>query len=126
MESIWLGMWPNAKTTRVLAMRGPSETILKAHLSLRPSSARAVTALLEAIALWEGAKVRAALVADESSTRSSPTTLYRDTFAIYGEETPLYGLEWVSHVPARRRRDELVGMGNFADLERLLSATVAR
>jgi hypothetical protein len=108
-------------------MRGPSDTILKAHLSLRPSSARAVTALLEALALWEGTKVRAALVADESSTTSSPTTLYHDTFAIYGDETSLYDLEWVSRVPARRRRrDALSGMGSFRDLERLLSATVAR
>ena len=49
MESIWLGLYPSPRTTRVLAMRGPCETILKAHLSLRPSSPRAVTALLEAI-----------------------------------------------------------------------------
>lgn len=126
MESIWLGLWPNARTTRVLAMRGASETILKATLPLQPSSIRAVTTLFEAIALWEGVPVRAVLVADESSTRSCPTTLYRDSFAIYGERTALYEFEWVSHMPARRRRDALTGMGNFGDLERLLVQTVAR
>ena len=127
MESIWLGLWPNARTTRVLAMRGPSETILKASLPLRPSSGRAVTSLLEAIALWEGRQVRGVLVADEASTSSS-TTLYHETFDIFGDRTALYQLDWVSRVPTRRRRrDELGGgMGNFADLERLLLHAVAR
>jgi hypothetical protein len=66
------------------------------------------------------------LVADESSTRSCPTTLYRDTFEMYGERTALYEFEWVSHVPRRRQRDALGGLGNFGDLERLLIHTVAR
>jgi hypothetical protein len=126
MDSIWLGLWPNARTTRVLAMRGASETILKASLPLRPSSGRAVTSLLEALALWEGRPVRAVLVADSSSTSSSTTTLYRDTFEIFGERTALYQFEWVPHVPGRRRRDALGGMGNFSELERLLVHTVAR
>ena len=128
MESIWVGLWPNTRVTQVVAMRGASETILKARLSLRPSSIRAVTTLFEAIALWEGRPVRAVLVADESSPSSCPTTLYRDTFAILGERTALYDFEWASHVPdrRRRRRDALGGMGNFAGLERLLVHTVAR
>ena len=125
MDSIWLGLSPSARSTRILAMRGPGETILKAHLSLRPASSRAVTALFEAIALWEGAPVRAALVVDESSTSSCPTTLYRDLFAVFGESTPLYQLEWVPRA-VRRRRDGLTGLGDFGDLERLLARTVAR
>lgn len=126
MESIWLGVWPNARTTRVLAMRGASETILKARLPLRPSSGKAVTSLLEAVALWEGRQVRAVLVADDASTRSS-TTLYQETFDLFGEQTALWQLEWVSRVRARRRRrDELGGVGDFADLERLLIHSVAR
>jgi hypothetical protein len=127
MSSIWLGLSPGARSTRVLAMRGPNETILKAHLSLRPSSPMAVTALFEAIALWEGATVRAALAVDESSTSSSPTTLYLDLFDVIGDSTPLYRLEWVSYeVARRRRRDGLRGMGDFGDLERLLVRAVAR
>lgn len=125
MESIWLGLCPGPRSIRILAMRGPSETILKAHLSLRPSSPRAVIALLEALALWEGGQVRAALVVDDGSTSSS-TTLYRDTFSMFGEQTPLYSLEWVPRRAVRRRRDELTGMGEFADLERMLARTVAR
>ena len=126
MESIWLGLSPSARSTRILAMRGPNETILKAHLSLRPASSRAVTALFEAIALWEGAPVRAALVVDESSTPSCPTTLYRDLFSVFGESTSLYQLEWVPRAVPRRRRDGLTGLGDFADLERVLARSVAR
>jgi hypothetical protein len=86
-----------------------------------------VTALFEAIALWEGAPVRAALAVDESSTSSCPTTLYRDLFGVFGDSTPLYRLEWVSYeVVRRRRRDGLTGMGDFGDLERLLARSVAR
>jgi hypothetical protein len=110
MDSIWLGLCPGPRSIRILAMRGPRETILKAHLSLCPSSPRAVIALLEGLALWEGAS----------------TTLYRDTFSMFGEQTPLYSLEWVPRRAVRRRRDELTGMGDFADLERMLAQTVAR
>jgi hypothetical protein len=125
MDAIWLGMSPSARSTRIVAMRGPNETILKAHLSLRPSSARAVTMLLETIALWEGAQVRAALVVDDSSTSSCPTTLYRDLFEVFGESTPLYTLQWIPRA-VRRRRDGLTGLGDFGDLERLLARNVAR
>ena len=105
-------------------MRGPGEPILKAHLSLSPSSPRAVPALLEAIALWEGAPVRAALAVDASSTSACQTTLYRDLFDVFGN-TPLYSLEWVSY-EVRRRRAGLRGMGEFGDLERFLMRAVAR
>lgn len=124
MDSVWLGLCPSASSTRVLAMRGPTEAILKAHLSLRPSSPRAVVSLLEALALWEGRPVRAALVVDDASTHGS-TSLYHDTFAVFGDETPLYRLEWVPRA-AVRRRDGIRGMGDFGDLERLLARAVAR
>jgi hypothetical protein len=125
MESIWLGLCPGPKSTRILAKRGPTETILKAHLSMQPSSPRAVVALLETLALWEGTPVRAALVVDEASTCSS-STLLRDTFSVIGDQTPLYSLEWVPRQAHRRTRDELRGMGDFMDLERLLARAVAR
>jgi hypothetical protein len=126
MDSIWLGLWPGSRTTRVLAMQGPSQTILKANLSLRPSSPRAVTSFLEALALWEGRPVRAVLVADDASMHRHATTLFRDTFEIFGERTALYELSWAPPVVARRRDDQLGGMGKFADLERLLVHAVAR
>jgi len=125
MDSIWIALSPGARTTRVLAMRS-TETILKAHLSLRPGSARAAAALLEAIALWEGLLVRAALVVGESSTSPSPTTLYQDLFSAF-DSSPLYRLDWVPlRAERRRRRGAIVGMGEFGDLERLLARTALR
>ncbi|MCC7537096.1 MAG: hypothetical protein IT379_12820 [Deltaproteobacteria bacterium] len=126
MESVWLAIRPGPQSTRLLAMRGPTETILKAHLSRSPSSARAIVTLLEALALWEGAQVRAALVVDDSSAHGG-TSLYRDTFAMFGEVSPLYTLDWVPEAAARRRRSDGLGaMGDFADLERVLVRCVAR
>ena len=125
-ESIWMGLEPSPTSTRILAMRSASETILKAHLSLRPSSPHAIVSLMEALALWEGRRVRAALVvADDSSTL--PTSVYRDAFAIHGDSSALYELEWVPRAArARRRRDGLDGLGDFRELERLLVSSVAR
>jgi len=59
MRSIWMGIAPGSSTTRVVAMAGPSETILKAQLSKDPVHPRALATLLEALALWEGQPVRA-------------------------------------------------------------------
>ena len=124
MESIWLGISPGPLSTRLLAMRGPKEVVLKAELSRSPSSPRAVQALMEALALWEGMPVRAVLVADEHPP-SSDTTLYRDAFPDHGS-SPLYTLDWVPRGHRRRRRDVLTGMGEFRDLEQLLCSEVAR
>lgn len=126
-QAIWLGLSPGAKATRILAMRGPRETILKAQLSLRPSRPQAVSALLEAISLWEGVPVRAALAVDDGSIPSHTTSLYEDTFAMFDEQTPLYSFQWVRRAEvALRRRDDIGGMGNFDDLKRLLARSVAR
>ena len=43
-------------------MAGPEEILLKANLSPLPSSRSALPALLEAMALWQGRPVHAALV----------------------------------------------------------------
>ena len=64
MESIWMGIAPEATSTRVLAMDGPHDTILKARLLQSPAHRRAMATLLEAIALWQGRPIRAALCAD--------------------------------------------------------------
>jgi hypothetical protein len=124
MESIWLAFCPGTTSTRVVVMRGPNELIMKAQLRLNPSSPRAVSALLEALALWEGVKVRAALVVDEASGHG-PSSLQRDTFALFGDDSALYSLEWVPRARVRRR-DDLHGVGDFRDLERLLTASLAR
>jgi len=116
MSNIWIGVSPGPLMTRVLAIAGASETILKARLSPTPSHPRAMSTLLEALALWHGTKVRAALVADERH-EVSDSTFFREAFLDFGG--PLYDLEWVP-ARARRRHRDIDGVGDFRDLRRLL------
>jgi hypothetical protein len=74
--TIWMGIAPGSLTTRVIAMAGASETILKARLAPEPHHPRALPTLLEAIALWQGRHVRAALAADERG-EGSDSSLFR-------------------------------------------------
>jgi hypothetical protein len=123
MESIWMGIAPGSETTRVIAMEGPSSTILKAQLAGDPKHPRALATLLEAIALWQGQPVRAALCADARG-RSCDSNLCREAFLDNGGA--LYSVVWVHAGAPRRRRLHLDGLGDFRDLERLVISEVAR
>jgi hypothetical protein len=81
--------------------------------------------LLEAIALWQGQQIRAALCAD-ARRGGSDSILYRETFADVGG--PLYTLDWIPALERGRRvrRRDIAGMGQFADLKHVLLAEVAR
>jgi hypothetical protein len=124
MSNLSMGISPGPRDTRVIAMAGTGETILKARLSRQPSHPRALPTLLEAIALWQGVQVHAALcVADRDG--ASDSSLYRDAFADFGR--PLYTLEWIPAAAlGRRRRRDIHGVGDFADLRQLLIAEAAR
>jgi hypothetical protein len=124
MSSIWMGIAPGPTSTRVLAMQGGSETILKARLRRDPSHPRALGTLLEAIALWQGMHVRAALAVDDEPT-SCASSLCRGPFPDFGID-PLFTLDWVPVAARKRRRSGIAGMGQFRDLERLLVGEVAR
>jgi hypothetical protein len=123
MRSIWVGIDSTCDGTRVLATSGSSETILKARLSATAQHPRAVPALLEALAMWQGMPVRAALVVD-GADGSSATRLCLDAWADFGG-APLYSLEFV-HGRKRRHRDRLDGVGRFSDLRQLLLFEVAQ
>jgi len=123
MRSIWVGIDSTCDGTRVLATAGASETILKARLAATTQHPRAVPALLEALAMWEGAPVRAALVVD-GTDGSSATRLSLDAWADFGG-APLYSLEFVRGL-RRRHRDGLDGVGRFHDLRQLLLFEVSR
>jgi hypothetical protein len=124
MSSIWMCIAPGPTATRVLAMHGPSKTLLKARLRRDPSHPRALATLLEAIALWEGMPVRAALAADDEPT-SYASSLCQDPRTERGVG-PLFTLDWVPVAGRGRRRPGIAGMGRFHDLERLLIGEVAR
>lgn len=123
MESIWMGIAPGRTTTRVVALESPSDTILKAQLRKDPAHPRALGTLLEAIALWQGQPVRAALCAGDTDF-SCDSTICREAFLVDGGA--LYSIVWVPGGAHRRRRQRLEGLGSFRDLERLVIEEVAR
>jgi len=118
MESLWVCIDPGLTETRVLAQAGPGETLLKARLRSTPRHPRAVAALLEALALWHGLPVRAALCVDDPEAGSA-----WDSFGLE-DGRPLYTVAAV-HRRTYRRRDGLGGLGDFADLRQLLLFEVA-
>jgi hypothetical protein len=124
MSDIWMGIAPDRQATRVIAMAGPSETILKARLLPSPAHPRAMATLLEAVALWQGTRVRAALSA-AGPEGVSDSSIYREAFLDGGG--PLYTLDWVPACQrGRRRHRDLTGVGAFADLRQLVLFEVAR
>ena len=122
--SIWMAIHPRRNGTRVLATVGVQETLLKAQLHTSPHHPRALPTLLEAVALWQGSQVRAALVADERADISG-TSLFTDCFGVV-EPAPLFQLSIVGGVTRAPHRDVLRGLGDFRDLRRLLVEEVAR
>jgi len=124
MDSIWMGIAPGSRQTRVIAMHGASETILKARLRRDPAHPRAMSSLLEAVALWQGVPVRVALAADDEQT-SYESCLCRAAVLDTGP-SPLYTVDWVPAAGRGRRRTHIAGMGDFRDLRQLLLFEVAR
>lgn len=124
MESIWMGIAPSSTSTRVLAMDGAHDTFLKARLARSPIHRHALSTLLEAIALWQGRRVRAALCVDDRRDGFGSSS-FLETLPDAGNA--LYSLDWI---PARghdrRGRRDISGMGRFADLRDLLLTEVAR
>jgi len=123
MEALWVGIDPHPTETRILAMAGPSETLLKARLRPHPQHPRAAPALLEALSLWQGAAVRAALCADTEPPLFD-TGSWIDALLL-GQGAPLYDVRLVPRRRRRRRRDGL-GLGDMAELAQLVIAGVAR
>jgi hypothetical protein len=124
MHSIWTAIRPTPGGAQLLAMQAPSEPIIKANLRPNPSHPRALPFLLEALALWQGCRVRAALYADESPAGCA-TSFYPDLFVDPGY-TPLYTLDWVPVARPRRRRNVLGGLGDFRDLQQRLREQALR
>lgn len=123
MERIWMAIAPSRGETRVLSTDGPNDTLLKARLCERPGHPRAVQGLIEALALWQRRKVHAVVVVDAECPTFAPG-LFPD-IAPECESTPLYTLD-LAVVGQHRRRKEIIGLGDFRDLHRVLRTEVAR
>jgi len=123
MRVIWVGISVGQKEARILAKQGVETTLLKARLSSEMKHPRALQTLLEALSLWQGEPVHAALCVEEPQN-GSDTILYRNWFAA-DAITPLYTLDIVPAHPQIERR-KIDGVGDFRDLEQLLIREVAR
>jgi hypothetical protein len=123
MRPLWIAIDSRSDETRVLATAGPRETVLKARLSPTPQHPRAVVALLEALAMWEGTMARAVVVVDDREGSSAIRLKLNDFADLFGE--PLYQLRFV-HGHKRHHRDRVEGFGPFHDLRQLVMFEVAR
>lgn len=124
MHSLWAAIESRCNETRVLAMSGPTETVLKARLSATAQHRLALPSLLEALALWQGMPVRAVVVAD-APDGSALARLKLDHMLAAVDGDPLFKLELVpGH--KRRHRDVLDAMGAFHDLRQLALFEAAR
>lgn len=121
--TVWAAIAPGPRTTRVLATDPAHVPLLTAHLRTDPVHPRALATFLEALALWQGASIRAALVADARCASFAPT-LCRAAFAV-ADVPPLYALTFVDR-PTARRADGPGARGAFADLRRALAREAAR
>lgn len=124
MQSLWTAIDSRCNETRVLAMSGPKETVLKARLSATAQHRLALPSLLEALALWQGMPVRAVVVAD-APDGSALARLKLDHMLAEVDGGPLFKLA-LAPGHKRRPRDVLDAMGAFHDLRQLAMFEVAR
>jgi hypothetical protein len=125
MSDLWAAIDTRRHLPRILVTNAGKEPLLKAHLSCHPQHQRALSTFLEALALWEGRPVRAALVVGERV--GCEMSQYHDFFA-EPDRTSMYSIEYVSSLAVLRRahRDQIRGMGRFHDLQQVLRFEVAR
>jgi hypothetical protein len=122
MSRVWMGIVPGPKWTRVLVIDETQTTLLKARLPAEPRHPRAVETLCEAVALWCGRKVLAALAADNPDP-SSATKPWLDTFDAISR-SPLCEIRFTAQ--ANPPSDVVTGLGDFKDVYRLLLFEVER
>ena len=109
---------PQSDATRVIAIGDAGRTLLKARLLRTPQHWRAIPTLLEALAFWHGAPVRAALVASKDALPSD-SRLFGEAFDDAGA-SPLYTLDLIWNDRWRRRQAHRPNGGQFRALHTLL------
>lgn len=124
MRHLWMGITPGPEMTRVLVQDGPAQTLLKARLPPSPRHPRAVLTLGEAVALWVGRPVRAAIAADGPGTFCA-TTPWLETFDQL-TRNPLVAVDFVAYARPPRERDGLDDLGDFRAVRELILRAVTR
>jgi hypothetical protein len=93
--SVWVGISVGDSSTRILVNHGAT-TVLKARLARSPDHPRALQWMLEALALWYGAPVRAVLSAARRGD-AHESAFCREWFPDFGG--PLYTIEGRPRAP---------------------------
>ena len=127
MSTLWMEIVPGPELTQVRVQNGPHRTLLRARLPHAPSDPRAVAMLCEAVALWCGTKVCAALVV-EGSEIFCATRPWLNTFDTL-TRPPRYDVHFVSTTarPIARAHDqeeEGEELGSYCALRRRIFAEV--
>ena len=123
-RSIWMGIAPGREATRLIAQRGPSETILKANLRRRRRVRRHWSGCSKRSRCGKGG--RSVLRSLWTTTRRSASATCIETGSRHARRRPLYQIDWIPRARPRRRHDSIRGMGEFGDLEQLLRFEIAR
>ncbi len=110
--AIWMGISPGPERSQILVQDGPRETLLKARLPAVPAHPRALATLCEALALWCGQPVRAALAAGVPGD-SFDTTRWLGPEGLTANA--LFDLALVSAARPPRGRDALEGFFEVAE-----------
>jgi hypothetical protein len=114
MRSLWMGIMPGLEFTRVVVQDDWDHLLLKARLPHSPRDPRAVETFCQAMALWCGRKVCAALVVDGPGALCV-TKPWRDTVErLTGHE--LFEVHLVSRGRPAEERDRLDGLHDYDEL----------
>jgi hypothetical protein len=117
-RSIQVVIAPDPYATRILVSDPQGYTLLKGHLAPYAIHHRALPMLLEALALWEGARLRGVLSVDEWDA-SCAKKLCRGLHGHDGE--PMFSLDWVPRVVEHPEGYPRAHLRNFSDLRHLVS-----
>ena len=125
---IWMGVVPGLECTRVLVQDGAKTTLLKARMPVEPKHPRALEVLCEAIALWCGKPVRAAVDVDALVRFCDPKRWGDSVAGPSLNGAPLFEIRLAEGGVrgVRRERDGLEGMGDFRDVRQLVLFEVAK
>lgn len=123
MSRLWMGITPISDCTKVLLQEGPHQPLLKARLPSKPAHPRAVQALCEALALWCGHQVHAALAVEDAEGSCDTTPWLESWDGVF--RNALCEIRVVRTARPPRRVDRINGLGNFADVRQLLLFEVA-
>jgi hypothetical protein len=109
-----MGILPGLEWTRIVVQESWDQTLMKARLPHSPRDARALEMLCQAIALWCGRKVCAALVVDGPDT-FCVTKPWLDTVERLDQHA-LFEAHLVSRGRPAEERDRLDGLHDYEEL----------